>query len=148
MSKNYFYATLGEELSLLKKAVDVKSVSEIENLSHLCRDRHFSLSLRLLREFVTPVNREDLYRISALICSCVSSLKSAISLSDAERNVLRNAVSLLQGESFRFDETTLRRRQELDLLWDQISGSPSFTVCRLALESLAEGYVVTALKNA
>ncbi len=146
MKKNYFYATLQEEFSLLLKAARTDSHEEIERLKETCYQRHKSLCLHLFREFITPVDREDLYAISSSIFSVFSSV---FLLSATERKIAEQSVLLLSCAPFRFDETPLRRREDLWDLWGEIPRrSPAAQRCFFALDTLAERLLITAIKNA
>ncbi len=146
MKKNYFYATLQEEFSLLLKATRTHSAEEVEDLKSTCYQRHKSLCLHLLRDFITPVDREDLYEISFSIFSVFSTV---LPLSETERKIAEQSVLLLSCDPFRFDETPLRRREDLRDLWGEaFRCSPAAKTCFFALDTLAERLLVTAIKNA
>lgn len=146
MKKNYFYAALQEEFSLLLKATRTHSAEESENLKSTCYQRHKSLCLHLLRDFITPVDREDLYEISSAIFSVFPTVSA---LSDTDRKIAEQSVLLLSCDPFRFDETPLRRREDLRDLWGDCSRrSSAAQQCFFALETLAERLLITAIKNA
>ncbi len=146
MKKNYFYTTVGEELSLLLSAVRSRDDDEISALRHSCAARHTALCRRLLTDFITPVEREDLYEISKGILAVFSSLSG---LSAAEAGVAEQGVMLLSAAPFRFDASVLRRREEWERLCASVPHpSPAGASCFRALDRLCEILIVTAVKNA
>ena len=69
MKKNYFYRTLEEELGLLRDAVSAADLPAAEALFCRCGKKHEAFCLRLFREFVTPLDRGDLYALSqGILC--------------------------------------------------------------------------------
>ncbi len=146
MKKNYFYTTLQEEFSLLLKAARARSSSEIEALERTCFHRHKTLCIHLLRDFITPVAREDIYAVSQAIFSVFSTLSA---LSEPDRSRAEKSVLLLSTDPFRMDETPLRRREDLWDLWaDSSRRTSSGERCFFALDLLAERLLLTAIRNA
>ncbi len=146
MKKNYFYATMQEEFSFLLKGTQTDSAEEIQRLQRACYQRHKTLCLHLLRDFITPVNREDLYGVSSAIFSVFSTL---FSLSKEERKCAEQSVLLLSCDPFRMDETPLRRREDLWNFWGEISRrSSAAQSCFSALDQIAERLLITAIRNA
>lgn len=146
MKKNYFYVILQEEFSLLLKATRADSSDQIEELKTTCFQRHKTLCLHLLRDFITPVSREDLYAVSSGILSVFSTISE---LSATDRNIAEQSVLLLSVDPFRFDETPLRRRDDLWDLWGDLSHrSVAARTCFSALDILSERLLITAIKNA
>ncbi len=145
MKKNYFYTTMQEEFSLLLSAVRAASKEEMETAQKTCFSRHKGLCLHLLRDFITPIQREDLYEISSAIFSV---FPTVVSLSSAERILAEQSVLLLSSDPFRFDETSLRRRETLWEIWEERSSlSSGGRECFFALDRLAEKLFVAAVKN-
>lgn len=146
MKKNYFYAIMQDEFSLLLKGTQTESSSEIQRLQEVCYQRHKTLCLHLLRDFITPVNREDLYEVSSAIFSVFSTL---FSLSYKERKCAEQSVLLLSCDPFRLDETPLRRREDLRDLWGDLSGrSSAAQACFSSLDQIADRLLITAIRNA
>ncbi len=146
MKKNYFYATIQEEFALLLSAVRSRSAQETESLRTSCEHRHKGLCLHLLRDFITPMSREDLYGISAAILAVFSTLPA---LSDADRRVAEQSVLLLSTDPFRRDETPLRRRDDLQAFWkDPPRNAPAARMCFSALDQLSERLLLAAIRNA
>ncbi len=146
MKKNYFYAIIQEEFSLLLSACRTENAQEIHDLQTTCFQRHKSICLHLLKDFITPIEREDLYEVSSKIFAVFSTL---FSLSASERKCAEQSVLLLSATPFRFDETPLHRREDLWDLWENSSRrSPNAQTCFYALDSLAETLLIAAIKNA
>ncbi len=146
MKKNYFYATIQEEFAFLLKATQTDSEEEIQRLQRACYQRHKSLCLHLLRDFITPVNREDLYEVSSAIFSVFPTLSS---LCKTERKTAEQSVLLLSCDPFRPDETPIRRREDLWDLWGSSVGRSSpAQACFSALDRVAERLLITAVRNA
>ena len=146
MNKNYFYATIQEEFSLLLQATKLADSEKIKELQETCYHRHKAFCLHLLRDFITPMDREDLYEISFAIFSVFSTL---LPLSNMDRDRAEQSVLLLSCDPFRKDETPLRRREDLWDLWGDISGSSaSVKACFFALDRLAERLLISAIRNA
>ena len=146
MKKNYFYTIMQEEFSLLLKGTKTESSEEIQRLQETCYQRHKTLCLHLLRDFIAPVNREDLYEVSSAIFSVFPTL---FPLSEKERKCAEQSVLLLSCEPFRLDETPLRRREDLWDLWGGRSGrSSTAQSCFSALDRVAQRLLITAIRNA
>lgn len=146
MKKNYFYAIIQDEFSLLLKGTQTESSTEIQRLQETCYQRHKTLCLHLLRDFITPVNREDLYEVSSSIFSVFSTF---FHLSWTERRCAEQSVLLLSCDPFRLDETPLRRREDLWNLWSDLSGQSSAAQsCFSALDQVAQRLLITAIRNA
>ena len=146
MKKNYFYTTIQEEFSLLLKATQTSFKEEIERLQIACYQRHKALCLHLMRDFITPIAREDLYAVSWGICSVFQSL---FSLTEEDRKLAEKSVLLLSAEPFRFDETPLRRREDLWDVWgDPFRRSSTSRECFFSLDSLSERLLLAAVRNA
>ena len=146
MKKNYFYTTVAEEFALLLSACRTDDVQAIRALQTTCFQRHKSICLHLLRDFITPMEREDLYEISAKIFAVFATV---FPLSSPERKLAEQSVLLLSVTPFRFDETPLRRRDDLWDVWGDVSRrSSSAQSCFYALDSLAECILIAAVKNA
>lgn len=146
MKKNYFYATVGEEFSLLLSALRARNEGEIFSHRQACVARHTALCRRLLTDFITPVEREDLYAVSKGILAVFSSISG---LSDRERTAAEQGVMLLSAAPFRFDASVLRRREELERIFASVSHpSSAGKDCFRALDRLCEIFIVTAVKNA
>lgn len=146
MKKNYFYTTVQEEFSLLLKATQTSLKEEIERLQIVCYQRHKTLCLHLMRDFITPIAREDLYAVSWGICSVFRSL---LSLNETDRGLAEKSVLLLSAEPFRFDETPLRRREDLWDIWgDPFRRSDASQECFFSLDRLSERLLLAAVRNA
>ena len=146
MKKNYFYTTVQEEFSLLLSAVRTSSESEIETARKTCLFRHRGLCSHLLKDFITPIQRDDLYEISSSIFAVFSTL---FPLSSPERTRAERSVLLLSSDPFRFDESTIRRREDLWNLWGDVSVlSPGGKECFFALDRVAERLLLAAVRNA
>lgn len=146
MKKNYFYAIIQEEFSLLLAACRTENAQEIHDLQTTCFQRHKTLCLHLLKDFITPIEREDLYAVSSKIFAVFSTL---FSLSPSERKSAEQSVLLLSASPFRFDETQLRRREDLWDLWENSKRrSPNAQECFYAMDCLAESFLIAAVKNA
>lgn len=146
MKKNYFYTTVQEEFSLLLSAVRCRSEQEISALKKTCFSRHKTLCLHLLRDFITPIAREDLYEISAAIFAVFSTV---FPFPDAEYRLAEQSVLLLSSDPFRLDETRLRLREELKDLWgDLLQRSAKGKSFYFAMDHLAEKLLIAAIKNA
>ena len=146
MKKNYFYTTVREEFSLLLTAVRTSSESEIQSARKTCLFRHRGLCSHLLKDFITPIQRDDLYEISSSIFAVFSTLSH---LSSVERNRAEQSVLLLATDPFRFDESMIRRREELWNLWGDVSAlSPGGKECFFALDRVAERLLLAAVRNA
>ncbi len=146
MKKNYFYATINEEFSLLRIAVTASSKEEIFQAQRHCSQRHQSLCLRLFRDFITPLDRKDLYALSDGILEVFPTL---FSLTNGEKSELEPSVSLLSSDPFRLDVSALHRREEFLSLWQPVplSGQTLFPAYR-ALNRLSKTLLLTALNNA
>ena len=146
MKKNFFYTTVQEEFSLLLSAVRSRSEAEIFALEKTCFSRHKTLCLHLLRDFITPFAREDLYEISAAIFAVFSTISA---LSESELCLAEQSVLLLSSDPFRLGEAALRRREELQSLWGDLSqrSAKEKAFC-FALDRVAERLLVAAVKNA
>ena len=69
MKKNYFYRTLEEELGLLRDVLSAPDGPAAEGLFRRCEKKHRDYCLRLFREFITPLDRGDLYSLSnGILC--------------------------------------------------------------------------------
>jgi hypothetical protein len=146
MKKNYFYAIIQEEFALLLAASRTENLQEIHDLQNTCLQRHKSVCVHLLKDFITPMQREDLYAVSSKIFAVFSTL---FRLSSSERKCAEQSVLLLSATPFRFDETPLRRREDLRDLWKNTPHhSPNAQACFYALDSLAESLLIAAIKNA
>mgnify|MGYP005612492221 CR=1 FL=1 len=149
MKKNFFYANLQEQFSLLNRAVLSEDGSEIVALQKNCYDRHKTLCLHLLRDFITPVDRKDLYGISSAILTVFSALTSVFRLSSEERKMLDRCVKLLAADPFRFDEEVLRRREAMQVQFSALTHpSAAVQTCFSALDAVAEQLLLTAVGNA
>ena len=146
MKKNYFYTTVQEEFSLLLSATRTSSSGEIEQAQTVCFQRHKGLCSHLLRDFITPIQREDLYQISSAIFLVFPTL---FGISSLQRRKAEQSVILLSCDPFRFDETALRRREELREIWGQsFANSSTGDSCFFALDRVAESLLLAAVRNA
>lgn len=145
MKKNYFYAILTQELSYLRQGVLSRSSEDRERLFSLCKQKHEALTRRLMREFVTPVNREDLYGISIAVCDAFFSLKSTIS--PQEQPMIEQAATLLTSIPFPLNESVLDHRESLEKVWEGRPLSREGKQCRVAFDEVMRAMILTALKN-
>ena len=146
MKKNYFYAILKEELSLLLQGARTRSSAEREHLFFLCKQKHERLTRRLMREFITPVNREDLYRLSLAVCNAFLPIKSTVS--SQEQSLIEQSATVLASVSFPLNESVLDREKELVGLWEKCPVSREGKLCREAFCAVLHAMVLTVLKNA
>lgn len=145
MKKNYFYAILNEELSLLLQGARSRSSAERERLFSLCKQKHERLTRRLMREFITPVNREDLYRVSLAVCDAFLPIKSTVS--SQEQSLIEQAATVLASASFPLNESVLDREKELSDLWEGTPVSREGKDCRAAFCTVMHAMILTVLKN-
>lgn len=149
MKKNYFYANLNEQFSLLESAVLVLEKEEVSRLYKVCCERQKALCRHLLRDFITPVARENIYAISAAILNVFPLLSQASWGSAEEKKMLEQSVLLLSADPFRFDESALRRIESLHAIWGDLSFcSEPARLCFSALDNIAEALLLTAIENA
>lgn len=103
MKKNYFYTAIQEELSLLRNIAFGKSRSEVTASGVSLLRCHESFMRRLFREFITPLDRKDLYAVSRSITQAAICFGSNF----PDSRPLREAVRTLAEAPLRFDEGIL-----------------------------------------
>lgn len=115
MKKNVFFALLEEELVWLKRAASSDFSETPSQCEETCRNRHKTLVLRLFRDFMTPLERRNLYGISLGILELFSRLRQCGPLSSAESDLFLRTVDLFLPLSF--DERILSLAETFDQAW-------------------------------
>lgn len=144
MKKNYFYTVIQEELSLLRQGVCSRDASEVSACKRKVQQRHEAMTLRLFREFITPLDRQDLYEISRSVVEAFSPISNGFSASKA----LCDAVEVLATEPLRLDSGILSRYDRFCAFRDQGGGNREEVLCFRCLDQIFYAMIKAALGNA
>jgi hypothetical protein len=146
MKKNFFFALLEEEFLLLKRAVAPDFPDSFATCEETCQHRHEILLSRLFRDFMTPLDRRNLYGISRGILGAFSLLRGCGPLSAEETDLILRTVDLFLPLSF--DERVLALEREFFRLWNSPSLSRRMEHCREGFSELVRLVTVAALDHA
>ena len=139
MKKNFYFALLEEELVWLKRAVS----EDFFESERTCRHRHKILVSRLFRDFMTPIERRDLYAISAGILALFSSLAEIGVLASDEKSLVLRSVELFI--PIPLDERVISLQEEFNRMWE--SSSRKLSCLRSGFEELFRCIVIAALNS-
>ena len=140
---NDYYRILTEEFDLTEAAAGNPPT---DDACELCRQRHFHLCRRLLRDFITPLEREDLFRLSDVthrLCAFFASCD----LPAGERRALAEIFHDLRADAFRFDITAVRRVQSAETSLASLTLSRKGEEGKGLLSEFARRLLETAVKN-
>lgn len=145
MKTNFFYATITKELSHLCCAAEMLTSEAVRKESISCQSLHKTLCLRLFRDFITPMSRNDLYAVSSAILAVFSPLASCVGSSEGERERIFRAASLFL--PLRWDESILAVEEELlHIFPEEIQGRRS-PFCASAFIHLSRVMIGASLNN-
>lgn len=109
--KNYYFETLQGQLNSLSDAVASRGSARSSvgaDFLETAYSRHRTLCIRLIRDFITPIERQDLYFLSQDILDAFSVIAAAV-LSEKEMGELKGCSDALADAPFVFDESAVRR---------------------------------------
>ncbi|MBP3299965.1 MAG: hypothetical protein J6M34_00480 [Clostridia bacterium] len=145
MKKNFFFALLEEEFVWLKRAVSPEFPDSPVDCEEICRSRHEILVSRLFRDFMTPLERRNLYGISLGILGMFSLFRGCGPFSAGETDLFLRTVDLFLPLSF--DERVLALEREFCRQWNSPSLSRRMQFCREGFSELVRLVTVAALDH-